>query len=92
MENDAPAQNLYTGKEGGPGQEMARVCIARHGNANASSHNTWSNAAQMPAGSVNVGMYDGHVEASKLPNLWNYTWHRNWGQTPNPTVQIGTPN
>jgi prepilin-type N-terminal cleavage/methylation domain-containing protein/prepilin-type processing-associated H-X9-DG protein len=95
MENDAPAQNLFTGKEGDigdPGQEIARVCIARHGNASAGTHYTWGSATQMPVGGVNIGMYDGHVETSKLPNLWNYTWHRNWGVTPNPTVQIGTPN
>jgi hypothetical protein len=22
--------------------------------------------------------HDGHVELSKLPNLWNYYWHLNW--------------
>lgn len=92
MENDAPAQNLYTGKEGNSGQEMARVAIARHGSANAASHYTWTTASQMPAGAINVGMYDGHVETSRLPNLWNYTWHRGWAVPPNPTIQIGTPN
>ena len=27
---------------------------------------------------------DGHVELSKLPNLWNYYWHLDW----NPSLVI----
>ena len=97
MENDAPCQNTYgtaglnSPNQGSVGREMARVCIARHGNANASSHNSWGSATQIPVGAITVGMFDGHVETSKLPNLWTYTWHNGWGQTPNPTIQIGTP-
>jgi prepilin-type N-terminal cleavage/methylation domain-containing protein/prepilin-type processing-associated H-X9-DG protein len=90
-ENDAPCMNLYTGREGGSGQEMARLCIARHGGVNPSSQNRWTSAAQMPPGAVNMGLADGHVELSKLPNLWNYNWHVNWGVPPNPSVSIGTP-
>jgi prepilin-type N-terminal cleavage/methylation domain-containing protein/prepilin-type processing-associated H-X9-DG protein len=97
MESDAPCQNT-TGtvgngspNQGSVGREMARVCIARHGNVNPASKNTWTSATQTPAGAVNVGMYDGHVETARLPKLWTFTWHRNWGQMPNPTIQIGTP-
>jgi hypothetical protein len=36
-----------------------------------------------------VGMFDGHVELSKLPHLWSYAWHHNWGATT--PVSIGTP-
>jgi hypothetical protein len=31
---------------------------------------------------------DGHAELSRLPNLWNYYWHKNWN--PN-IVKIGAP-
>ncbi|HTB82310.1 MAG TPA: prepilin-type N-terminal cleavage/methylation domain-containing protein [Candidatus Sulfotelmatobacter sp.] len=98
MESDAPCHDLLgTIGNGSPnegssgGREMARVCLARHGNANPGSHNTWTSATQIPPGAINVGMFDGHVETSKLPNLWNLTWHNNWGQPPNPAIQIGTP-
>jgi prepilin-type processing-associated H-X9-DG protein len=88
-ERDAPARNIYTGSESGMGKEMARTAIARHGSIPQASA-TWSTPTQTPAGGINVGMFDGHLEYSKLPNLWNYSWHANWGIAPN-TVAIGTP-
>jgi prepilin-type N-terminal cleavage/methylation domain-containing protein len=92
MENDAPCSDLFTGAEAGIGEEMARVCLARHGNCNpANQGNKWTTATQIPVGAISLGFAEGHVETSKLPNLWNYTWHRNWGQAPNPVVKIGTP-
>ncbi|HEV2693736.1 MAG TPA: hypothetical protein VG347_12665, partial [Verrucomicrobiae bacterium] len=104
MENDAPNHNLYTGDTqinstaspantlgGGHANEMGRLAISRHGNSSASAPNTWASAAQTPVGGIIVGLYDGHAEYSKLPNLWNYNWHLNWGQSPAPAVQIGTP-
>jgi prepilin-type N-terminal cleavage/methylation domain-containing protein/prepilin-type processing-associated H-X9-DG protein len=91
MENDAPYTDIYLGRSlGQRSQEMGRYAISRHGNAITGKHYNWLSAGQNPAGSVNVGFFDGHAEGSKLPNLWNYTWHRDWGQ-PTPPV-IGTPN
>ena len=88
-ETDAPSHDTYTGSESGMGKEMARTAIARHGiSPNAAT--TWTTATQIPAGGIDVGFIDAHVEFSKLPNLWQYSWHQNWGQAPN-TVQIGTP-
>jgi len=91
-EQDAPVSDTYLGKnQGNPkkGYEMGRLAISRHGNAVAGKHYQWTSATAMPVGSINVGMFDGHVETSKLPNLWYYKWHRDWGvATP---VQIGTP-
>lgn len=75
--------------EGGfPGKSIARTCVARHG-CNPSTANTWTSATATPPGGVQVAMFDGHVEFSKLPHLWTYQWHFNWGvATP---AAVGTP-
>jgi prepilin-type N-terminal cleavage/methylation domain-containing protein len=104
MENDSPNHNLYTGDTvlnpggspantlgGGHANEMGRFAISRHGNSSPSAQNTWTSANQTPPGGVILGLYDGHAEFSKLPNLWNYNWHVNWGQLPGLPVQIGAP-
>ncbi len=91
MENDSPYHDTYFGADQSKhiGYGMARIAISRHGNATAGAHYSWTTATQIPAGSVNIGLFDGHVESSKLPNLWQYTWHRNWGVATKPAV--GTP-
>lgn len=80
-EQDSPAQNLYTGQYGGfHDNEMGRFTIQRHAvNAGAASR-SYTTAWQFgpPKGMVNLGMGDGHVESSRLINLWNYNWHRHW--------------
>jgi len=91
MENDSPYHNLFTGAEGAFGTDsIARTCIARHA-CNPGNANTWTSATQIPVGAINVALFDGHVELSKLPNLWFYYWHANWGKAPNPAIAIGTP-
>ena len=98
MENDSAYHDLHqtagvnaNPAEGNfPGKSFARTCVARHG-CNPTAANTWTSATAMPPGGVDVGMFDGHVEFSKLPNLWSYQWHVNWGQLPNNPPQIGTP-
>jgi prepilin-type N-terminal cleavage/methylation domain-containing protein/prepilin-type processing-associated H-X9-DG protein len=50
---------------------MGRVCIARHGIPRAPAGA--STASPLPGG-VNVALSDGHVEYSKLDNLWLYYW------------------
>lgn len=72
---------------GSTGKEMARFAMARHV-CNPFAANTWTSPTQTPVGGVNVGCFDGHVESSSLPNLWNYTWHNNWRAA---SVVIGTP-
>jgi hypothetical protein len=71
---------------------MGRITLQRHGfNAGAASRSyTASWTTTSPAGGVDLALADGHAEYSKLPNLYNYYWHRNWNQAPN-TVAIGTP-
>ena len=91
-ENDAPAVNLYYGQYGGHDNEMGRFTIQRHGfdpiHAEQNHTTPWTQAS--PRGGVNAGLGDGHVEISKLQNLWYYEWHRNWGVTI--PIKIGTPS
>ena len=96
LENDSPAILIF-GVAGsstttpsinyGKGEEMARTAIARHG-CNPSPGLKWNSATALPPGGVDVGCFDGHVDYSKLPNLWQYTWHAGWSSS---AVKIGTP-
>jgi prepilin-type N-terminal cleavage/methylation domain-containing protein/prepilin-type processing-associated H-X9-DG protein len=75
---DTPANpyNMYLGVgsvTGGAGP-MMRACIARHGSIAAASAPQAFPANQPFPGLVNIGLADGHVETSKLDNLWSYTW------------------
>ena len=92
LETDGPNHDTYLGNDQGKriGFEMGRSAISRHGNASASRHYNWTSPAQVPAGGIVVGMFDGHVEFSKLPGLWQYKWHRDWGVATKPS--IGAPN
>jgi len=97
MESDGPAANLWSGSfsagnagESGAYNEMGLCTILRHGGKPANPGTKINTAAQLPkTGGVLVGLGDGHVEFSTLPNLWNYQWHNNWGTAV--TVGIGTP-
>lgn len=86
-EVDAPPQDLFNAAEAGMGREMGRTCVARHG-VRPSQGIRWAVASQPPKGSVNIGLFDGHVELTSLPNLWNYYWHNNWDQS---KVSISAP-
>ena len=93
LEQDSPTANLYTGRDFGQHQnEMGRFTIARHGGlapqqAPRNYSANWNNSA--PPGAVDIAMGDGHAELVKLPKLWTYYWHRDWGKT-SPVV-IGSP-
>jgi len=92
-EVDSPGQDLWRGtgwlnQKGG--YEMGRVAIQRHGGVAAASRNytaRWKTSP--PPGAVDVTAFDGHAELSKLPQLWSYTWHRDWAQKFAPS--IGSP-
>jgi prepilin-type N-terminal cleavage/methylation domain-containing protein/prepilin-type processing-associated H-X9-DG protein len=94
-EIDSPGQDLWRGTDWlnqRAGYEMGRMAIQRHGGiASVSRNDTTSWSTAPPGGAVNVGLYDGHVELSKLPNLWQYTWHVNWGQKFAPTIGLPKP-
>jgi prepilin-type N-terminal cleavage/methylation domain-containing protein len=89
-EQDSPSQNLYTGQYGGHDNEMGRFTVQRHAvNAGAASR-SYTTAWQFgpPKGALNLALGDGHVEQTRLINLWNYNWHRHW----NPGIaKPGTP-
>ena len=91
-EIDSPCKDLWRGtdwlNQRGP-YEMGRVAIQRHAIKMASRNNLASWSASPPVGGVNLGLYDGHAELSRLPNLWQYNWHLDWGKLK--TVQIGFP-
>ncbi|HSY16829.1 MAG TPA: prepilin-type N-terminal cleavage/methylation domain-containing protein [Candidatus Acidoferrales bacterium] len=72
----------------GSNRSIARTCVSRHA-CNPGAANGWTSPNDKPPGAINVGFFDGHVELSKIPNLWNYEWHRNWGASTPPA--IGTP-
>jgi prepilin-type N-terminal cleavage/methylation domain-containing protein/prepilin-type processing-associated H-X9-DG protein len=78
MPTDEPSSDLFqlnpTKNESG-GMNVAT--IARHGLAPSSSYSDVDTSGPLP-GNVNVGLADGHVEASKLANLWSYTWNANY--------------
>jgi len=82
---DEPSSDLFQlnptqNQSGG----MNVVTIARHGMAPSSADGDVDTGQSLP-GSVNVGLFDGHVESSKLDNLWLYTWNANYsvpGQRP----------
>ena len=96
-ELDSPCQDLWRGmgpldfsKKGG--YEMGRIAIQRHGGVGGASRNyttSWKTSA--PPGGVNLTLFDGHAELSRLPNLWSYNWHRAWGQKLTPTIGIPSP-
>jgi prepilin-type N-terminal cleavage/methylation domain-containing protein len=92
-ENDAPCNNLYTGSNDAhhAGFEMGRFTLQRHAfnpqKAERNHKSAWTSSS--PRGAVDVGIFDGHVESSKLPNLYSYTWHKDWAKKTKPI--IGTP-
>ncbi len=64
-----PNENLSGG--------MTVATIARHGLAPGSNLSDVDTSVPLP-GRVNVGLADGHVEATRLDNLWLYTWYANY--------------
>ncbi len=85
MEQDSPSIDLYNGRKFSTRtMEMGRVTIARHGSITSASSaprvfsSSWTSS--QPPGAIQMGLGDGHVEVVRLsPNLWNYTWHNDWG-------------
>jgi prepilin-type processing-associated H-X9-DG protein len=79
LESDPPAADLYTGQPpiGYTRDGMGCCTILRHGGRTANSSVPYTAGQPLP-GAINMGLADGHVELSKLTNLWNYSWHLNW--------------
>ena len=82
--NDPPPTNLYLGAhEKGFNGPLGRMLIARHGSLPAAQAPSNFDTEQRLPGAINVACADGHLELSKLENLWNFYWNRNW-IPPNP--------
>jgi prepilin-type N-terminal cleavage/methylation domain-containing protein len=82
LETDPPARNLLLG--GSALQTVSginRATIARHGGRPAASAPQVVPPGTPLTGDIDLGMVDGHVELSKLGNLWNYYWHLNWNSS-----------
>lgn len=76
---DLPATNLFNGIGNVSGRgPMGRSTIARHGSRGAGqAPRVWPVSQLMP-GSVNVSFADAHVEWTRLENLWQLIWHKNY--------------
>jgi prepilin-type N-terminal cleavage/methylation domain-containing protein len=97
-ETDAVNHNTYAagsnGNGGGGtahvGNEMARYAVARHSCNNFNRSNTWGpgwTPKNPPsAASVDIALFDAHVENARLSTLYNYYWHAGWK---NSVVKVG---
>jgi len=75
---DAPARDLFNGEQSAGVGAMGRVTIARHGGRSASSAPRSFPAGQRLPGTVDLALFDGHVERAPLEQLWNYSWYRGY--------------
>ena len=73
LATDRAAADIYAGDVGVAG--MARCTLPRHGGRAASSTPHTSRTPQPLPGAIIVSFADGHVELSKLGNLWKFQWH-----------------
>ena len=83
-ETDPPCSDLYNGTRDQTGME--RCTISRHGGVNPAKAPTSFDTSQRLPGAINIGLADGHAELSKLENLWQWYWHRDW-VVPSPRPQ-----
>jgi prepilin-type N-terminal cleavage/methylation domain-containing protein len=75
FESQTASADLYNGNAA-VGKDMGRYTIARHG-SRAPGPLTITTTTGMP-GLINVLFFEGHVEPTKLFNLWNLSWHSGW--------------
>jgi prepilin-type processing-associated H-X9-DG protein len=88
---DSPTGDLWSG--GGnpppPNGMMSRCCVLRHGTKSAASApRSGSVKVPYPKGGVNVALVDGHVEFSKLDDLWSQYY---WNAKVDPAKRPGLP-
>jgi prepilin-type N-terminal cleavage/methylation domain-containing protein len=74
---DPPARDLYNGLQDASGQ-IGRITIARHGGTAAGSAPRAFPPIQPLPSAINLGVFDGHVELSKLQNLWTFYWNNGY--------------
>ncbi|MGC9941160.1 MAG: prepilin-type N-terminal cleavage/methylation domain-containing protein [Verrucomicrobiota bacterium] len=72
-ETQGPSADLYNGNAS---VDMGRYTLARHG-SRAPGPLKISSSVGIP-GSINILFCDGHVDSTKLLNMWTLTWHAGW--------------
>jgi len=88
LDTDQPTSDLFQlDPRGLPNGRVTLATIARHGVTPSSAYSNVATDQPLP-GSVNVGLADGHVESSRLDNLWSYTWNANYAP---PAQRPGLP-
>lgn len=80
LNTDTPNANLYNPPQSQGGvstDQIQRYCVLRHGTGKPSAGaNASTGTAPYPTGGINLGCADGHVEYSRLDNLWLYYWNK----------------
>jgi len=73
----ADNNNASKSSLGNQDQGMARCCIARHSSKGPAGTTMKVSGKTRPLwnGGVNISLADGHVEATKLEDLWSYYWN-----------------
>jgi prepilin-type N-terminal cleavage/methylation domain-containing protein/prepilin-type processing-associated H-X9-DG protein len=74
LADSPPPKNLYEGDR----DDMARICIARHGGAGAAQAPRRRLPGSPLPGAIQMVYADGHVATVKLENLWQQYWHLNY--------------
>jgi prepilin-type N-terminal cleavage/methylation domain-containing protein len=78
---DTGANNIFTGLQAVGNGSIGRLTISRHGGKGPATPNADtiinSQIKNMPSTySIDLGMFDGHVEKCRLPSLGNYHWNK----------------
>jgi prepilin-type N-terminal cleavage/methylation domain-containing protein len=89
--NDSIPASLYDpiGTSGGSASAlgMTRIFIARHGSRSATqAPRTVALGQKSFPGSIVIGFWDGHAQATPLNNLWALYWNAIWIPGPDPTA------
>jgi hypothetical protein len=74
---DVASSNLYYTPMPGIGT-MQAFTIARHGVRSAKAAPRQVDTSQRLPGSIDMILFDGHVEKAPLENLWQYQWSSGW--------------
>ena len=75
---DSPARDLFNGDQSRGVGAIGRVTIARHGGRSpASAPRNVPPGSRLP-GSIDLAIFDGHVERVPLEKLWNFYWYRDY--------------
>ena len=74
LATDPPPRDVGTG---GNSAMMQRYCIARHGSTQGRKSISAPAGTPLP-GSIQMVFTDGHVENTRLEQLWTLSWHRGY--------------